>query len=220
MDGRTGRHAAQRADGPRPLPQPDRTALRRAARHRAGLLGNGGRPPQHPQGGDRPETRLDHGGRPVRRDVTATDCPHTPGPRQPPPDRLRLGPPRAAARSAREGRARPRHRERPALQRDGHPEGHPQELRRRDDRAEGLHPGRRPARLPLGTLRVPRSQPGLLHLLLPLRRQGGAHPRGAHRRPQPVRRPHSGTLRRLLHDHLGALRAGLPHLQARGARLD
>ena len=38
--------------------------------------------------------------------------------------------------------------------------------------------------------------------------------------PQPVRRPHSGTLRRLLHDHLGALRAGLPHLQARGARLD
>lgn len=53
----------------------------------------------------------------------------------------------------------------------------------------------------------PTASQGFVPLLLSLRRAAVAHGRSPDGRPQPVRGPHPGTLRRLVHDHLGGIRA-------------
>lgn len=181
--GRAGRHAAQHPDRTGGRSQPARTAFRRAARAAGRLRESRHAPPQRAAGARRRRSRGARGGRAVRPLRPAADRHDVAGAHAAVARRLPERAPRRTALRAGEGRARPHDRIRPQVPRQV-PRGAGQgAVRRRFRRAAGLQTPREGRRLPVGLLRIPAGQSGILHLLLPLHGPAGTDgPRRLRRR--------------------------------------
>lgn len=140
-------------------------------------------PPQRAAGARRRRSRGARGGRAVRPLRPAADRHDVAGAHAAVARRLPERAPRRTALRAGEGRARPHDRIRPQVPRQV-PRGAGQgAVRRRFRRAAGLQTPREGRRLPVGLLRIPAGQSGILHLLLPLHGPAGTDgPRRLRRR--------------------------------------
>ena len=137
VDGRGRRFAARDLHGPGALPEPDRTALRRAARHRTRFHGHGRRPPQHPQSDRRSLAASGLDGRAIRCHGRPADRADASGTRRQGRGGLPLAAPRGTRPRPRTGRARPRRQGQRNLQQPRYRSGRPQDVRRRNARSEG-----------------------------------------------------------------------------------
>ena len=178
---------------PVPLPQPDRAAFRRAARHRAGASPVCGRPPQHPEGGRRPT--LEAASTAVQYDVTADPqiVLTLQGPttlRSSPTSRARTED-RAGARTS---RARPRRGPLRTLRRTGRDTGHRDATSawRSTSRRGTSSPPTSPTSSGRATSITPRPVRASSSTPYPYEGLRLADGRGASGRPQPVRGPHPG----------------------------